>query len=59
MTQDPRREIRVTVREPDILELMHEFPKLSRTEITDAVTRHGPMRVDVETELRRLSALKT
>ena len=52
-------DIRVSLREPDIAELMSEFPKLSRTEITDAVTRHGPMRVDVEAELKRLSDLKT
>ena len=59
MTHDPMRDIRVTLREPDILELMQEFPKLTRTEITDAVTNHGPMRVDVEAELRRLSSIKT
>ena len=59
MTHDPQRDIRVSLREPDILELMEEYPKLSRTEITDAVTHHGPMRVDVEVELRRLSSIKT
>jgi len=59
MTHNPMRDIRVSLREPDIAELMSEFPKLSRTEITDAVTRHGPMRVDVEAELKRLSDLKT
>ena len=58
MTHYPKRELRVTLREPDILELMEEFPKLTRTEITDAVSRHGPMRVNVEAELKRLSALK-
>ena len=58
MTLDPKRELRVSLREPDILELMNGFPKLTRTEISDTVTRHGPMRVDVEAELRRLSALK-
>ena len=59
MTLDPKRDMRVSLREPDILELMREFPKLTRTEITDAVTNHGPMRVDVEVELRRLSSIKT
>jgi len=59
MTHDPKRELRVSLREPDILELMVEFPKLTRTEITDAVTNHGPMRVEVEAQLRRLSDLKT
>ena len=58
MTHDPQRELRVSLREPDILELMADFPKLTRTEITDAVTHHGPMRVDVEAELSRLSSLK-
>ena len=59
MPHDPKRDMRVTLRETDILELMQEFPKLTRTEITDAVTNHGPMRVDVEVELRRLSSIKT
>jgi len=59
MTHDPKRDMRVSHRETDILELMHEFPKLTRTEITDAVTNHGPMRVAVEAELRRLSSIKT
>ena len=58
MTHDPKRELRVSLREPDVRELMEEFPKLTRTEITDTVSRHGPMRVEVEAELRRLSALK-
>jgi hypothetical protein len=59
MTHDPKRDIRVSLREPDIVELMQEFPKLTRTEITDAVTIHGPMRVAVEAELRRLSDIKS
>ncbi len=59
MTHDPKRDLRVSLRESDVEELMREFPKLTRTEITDAVTRHGPMRVDVEAELKRLSKLKT
>ena len=58
MTHDPKRELRVSLREPDILELMNDFPKLTRTEITDAVSVHGPLRVDVEAELQRLSGLK-
>ena len=58
MTHDPKRELRVSLREPDIVELMEAFPKLTRTEITDAITRCGPMRVDAEAELRRLSNLK-
>jgi hypothetical protein len=59
MTHDPKRDIRVSLREPDIVELMQEFPKLTRTEITDAVTIQGPMRVAVEAELRRLSGIKS
>ena len=59
MTHDPKRELRVSLREHDLAELMTQFPKLTRTEISDAVARRGPMRVDVEAELERLSALKT
>ena len=59
MIQDPKGQLRVSLREHDVVELMHEFPKLTRTEITDAVARFGPMRRDVEAELKRLSGLKT
>jgi hypothetical protein len=47
--------LRVTLLEQDILELMDRFPKLSRTEISDVITRDGPMRGTVESELERLS----
>ena len=61
MMNDDRasRDLRVTAHDGDLRELMHEYPKLSRTEILDAITRAGPIRADVEAELRRLSSRKT
>jgi hypothetical protein len=50
--------LRVSVRERDVNELMERFPKLTRTEISDVITRSGPMRAAVEAELRRLSSVK-
>jgi hypothetical protein len=38
---------------------MQRFPKLSRTEIADVITRNGPMRESVEEELQRISTRKT
>jgi hypothetical protein len=35
------------------------YPKLSRTEISDVISRSGPMREAVEEELQRISARKT
>jgi len=52
------RFLRVTLQERDLAELMSQFPKLSRTEISDVVARHGPMRDIVEAELGRISASK-
>jgi len=53
------RDLRVSLKEGDLQELMASYPKLSRTEIADAITRTGPIRADVETELRRLSGRKS
>jgi hypothetical protein len=50
--------LRVTIHEHDIQSLMDQYPKLTRTEISDVVTRHGPMRAAVETELEKVSRLK-
>ncbi len=50
--------LRVTAHDRDVRELMALFPKLSRTEIADAIVRVGPMRSAVEEELARLSADK-
>ena len=50
--------LRVTLHEHEVQSLMEEFPKLTRTEISDIVTRHGPMRGDVEAELEKVSRLK-
>src|SRR5947207_13240165 len=36
--------LRVTLYEHDMQSLMGQFPKLTRTEISDIVARHGPMR---------------
>lgn len=58
---DPIRRglLRVTLQEPEIRDLMAQFPKLSRTEISDVISRKGPMRHDVETELTVLSSRKS
>ena len=62
MAEDPRKRgeelLRVSLHGTEILGFMARYPKLTRTEITDVVTRAGPMRVDVERELNRLSNLK-
>jgi hypothetical protein len=50
--------LRVTLHEQDIRDLMKQFPKLSRTEICDIISRDGPMRGEVESALERLSANK-
>ncbi len=50
--------MRVGVQERELVELMGRYPKLTRTEITDVITRTGPMRTAVEAELERISAGK-
>ena len=56
---NPRTDmLRVTLHEHDMQSLMQMFPKLTRTEISDCISRHGPMRRVVEGELERLSRLK-
>jgi hypothetical protein len=50
--------LRVTLQDHDLCDLLERFPKLSRTEIADAVMRAGPMRSRVERELARLSDQK-
>jgi hypothetical protein len=50
--------LRVSLLEQDINELMNRYPKLSRTEICDVITREGPMRAAVESVLERLSGNK-
>ena len=50
--------LRVTLQEHEVQSLMAQFPKLTRTEISDIVARHGPMRAAVETELARVSGFK-
>ena len=57
--QEPARNmLRVTLHEEDLRSLMEQFPKLSRTEISDVVMNHGPMRSDVERQLEIVSARK-
>ena len=51
-------ELRVSLQERDLAELMQLYPKLTRTEIADVVSARGPMRHDVEKELDRLSRVK-
>jgi hypothetical protein len=55
MSHDPKRDMRVSLRESDMHELMHRFPQLARAEIADVIKSHGPMRVAVEAELSRIS----
>ena len=50
--------LRVTLHEHDMKSLMDQYPKLTRTEISDVITRHGPMRAAVEAELEKVSHLK-
>ena len=50
--------LRVTLHEHEVQSLMEQFPKLTRTEISDIVTRQGPMRAAVEAELEKISRLK-
>ena len=50
--------LRVTLLEHDLQSLMEQFPKLTRTEISDVVTRHGPLRAAVEDELENISRVK-
>lgn len=58
MTFDKAATLRVMLQEDEVVELMTTFPKLSRTEITDVISRTGPMRSAVESELDRISRLK-
>ena len=59
MSHDSRNDmLRVTLHEHDMSSLMDQYPKLTRTEISDVVTRHGPMRAVVEAELTKVSNLK-
>ena len=50
--------LRVTQQENELRDLQAQFPLLSRTEISDAISRCGPMRAAVEAELRKLSSVK-
>ena len=50
--------LRVTLNDGTMRELMEKFPKLTRTEISDVVSSHGPMRDAVEQELQRISGRK-
>jgi len=58
MTFDKAATLRVMLQEDEVLELMMRFPKLSRTEIADVISRTGPMRTAVEIELARISHFK-
>lgn len=55
MTFDKSATLRVMLQEDEVRELLERFPKLTRTEITDVISRTGPMRSAVETELMRIS----
>jgi hypothetical protein len=50
--------LRVTLHEQDMQSLMTQYPMLTRTEISDVITRHGPLRGAVEAELARISSRK-
>ena len=59
MTRDPNSDwLRVSLHEQDLKGLMEAYPKLTRTEISDVITRRGPMRDAVEKELARISKAK-
>jgi hypothetical protein len=62
MTDRPRDNgedaLRVSLHGTEVLSLMARFPRLTRGEIATVVARVGPMRVDVEVELRRMSDAK-
>jgi hypothetical protein len=59
MDRDPKSDwLRVTLHEQDLKGLMEAYPKLTRTEIADVITRRGPMRDAVEKELTRISKAK-
>lgn len=58
MNDDSGKWLRVTVTDASLKELMDRFPKLARTEITDVISCHGPMREAVEEELLRISSRK-
>ena len=57
-TDESGKWLRVTLTDGSLRELMEKFPKLSRTEIADIVSSHGPMRETVEAELVRISSRK-
>jgi hypothetical protein len=56
--RSPQDTIRVTLHEQDLQSLMQQFPKLTRTEISDVVSDRGPLRADVEAVLESISARK-
>ena len=60
MKDKPSRpgDLRVSLQERDLADLMERFPKLTRTEIADVISGRGPMRSDVEDELGRISLTK-
>lgn len=57
-SEDSGKWLRVTLHDGNVKELMEKFPKLTRTEIADVVSSHGPMRERVEEELQRISLRK-
>lgn len=59
MDESRRDVLRVSLHEQDLQDLLSRFPKLSRTEISDVISRHGPMRGAVEAELLRVSGNKS
>ena len=58
MTFDRAASLRITLQEDLVRELMAQYPMLSRTEIADVISRSGPMRATVESELARISRAK-
>ena len=59
MNDSPKQDtLRVSVHEHEIQALMRQYPKLTRTEILDVISRSGPMRSAVEGALERLSDAK-
>jgi hypothetical protein len=58
--RSPRRHdlaaLRVMARESEVMGFAQRFPHLSPSQILDVIVSAGPLRSDVEAELRRISA---
>jgi hypothetical protein len=58
MSNNGNNMLRVSLHEQDMSSLMEKYPKLTRTEISDVIMKHGPLRSIVEGQLELISARK-